>query len=622
MPQADRTNLNEVDETFAPIPVTTGISGVIGKFKGGPINSAGTLITSYAGFQKIFGGLQDSQDDAFLVKRALERGSALRVVNVGHYATITDATTLAAVKATPANVKTVGLNGALVTGNTITVTINSTPIAQLFTTSSDNTLKLLVAKIMQQVPAVVNRAAFMGSNTILLTPQTGITLTVTSAVTGGASQAAATVNTVTTINDGAGHTLFTLNLKYFGPFYNDVEIQILPASNGQTSYFDMWVNFLSDSTRTEKYTNLFIGANTTAANATFLQTVINLSALVDVVYSDLSALSGQLRPVNTFLKYDAGSDGGGITDTDLIGDPSTKTGLFAFDGFDDMFQIAHIGISADAHIPVAQAGVAYAEGRKDLCYFLHIDNANITESAVAAAKDSLLIDSTYAGIFCGGITVLDPRTGLNKNISELGDVLGTAAYSQAQFGPWLSFAGRNRGPILNALGVVNNFGLDSNLVGRQLLASHQICLIANNKGKIYVRGNFTGQLANSQRSFMNIRMMLIYLKKSLLPLVENYIEEPNDPISWKSLYQSVVPLFKGLVTKRALFSWDWQGDQFVTDVSKCVINNPTDVGQGIYKAKAFIKAINSMQQIELDITLTDSGVSFEDNLNTVISNPQ
>jgi hypothetical protein len=622
MPQADRTNLNEVDETFAPIPVTTGISGVIGKFKGGPINSAGTLVTSYAGFQKIFGGLQDNQDDAFLVKRCLERGSALRIVNVGHYTDITDASTLVAVKATPANVKTVALNGVLVTGNTITVTINSTPVAQLFTTNSDNTLKLLVTKIIQQVPAVVNRAAFMGSNTILLTPQTGITLTVTAAVTGGASQATATVGTVTTINDGAGHTLATLTMKYYGPFYNDVEVQILPASNGSSSYFDLWINFLSDETRTEKYTNLIIGANTTAANATFLQDIINKSQLINVTYSDLSALSGQLRPVNTYLKYDGGSDGGAIVDTDLIGDASTKTGLFAFDGYDDMFQIAHIGINADEHAAVAQAGQAYVESRQDLCYFLHIDNANITESEVTAAKDALLLDSTYVAIFCGGVIVLDPRTGLNKSISELGDVLGTAAYSQAQFGPWWSFAGRSRGTILNALGVVNNFGLDSNLTGRQLLASHQICMIANNKGKMYVRGNFTGQLANSQRSYLNVRMMLIYLKKALLPLVENYIEEPNDPISWKSMYQSVAPTLKNLVTKRAIYDWDWQGDQFITDVSKCVINDPNQVGQGVYKAKLFVKAIVSMQQIQVDITLTDSGVSFEDNLNTVISNPQ
>lgn len=620
MPDASKTQLNEVDQTFSPANVPLSISGLAGVFKRGPINSPDTIISSWTQFSKIFGGLVQGVDDGMIAKRALERGSQLRVINIRHYTDPSLINTLTALKAAPATGKTVSLASVLLVANVLTITINTIPVAQLFTGTSDNTWALIAAKIQQTaaLSGIVSKVSYLGGNKLIITPQTGIILAVTAVVTLGASQAAATIASVSTILNSTGSVVFTLTPKNAGQDYNNLQYDILPASNGNANYFNLVIEHLLEPSLNETYSNILIVGVPNVANSNYLQDVVNGSQLVDVTYGDLSALNAPVRPVNTFIKLDNGTDGGAVVDSDFIGDSSAKTGFFALDPYDDMFQFGCANLNS---VAVIQAGFNYSNNRQDLRFFAHIDNSYLTEAQVAAFRDSTLVDSSYGGFFAGGITITDPFTLSKRNISEIGDALGAAAFSAAKFGPWFSFAGPRRGTITNALGVVNNFGLDSNYAGRNLLANHQVNLAINKNGKAQFSGNFTAQLASSTLSFMNVRGMLLYLKKVLGPIYDSFIEEPNDPTTWLAIYQEVKPELVKLQSKRAIVAgkqgWSYQGDQFVTDPSKCVINNPTDIDAGKYKVNLFVKDIVSLQLIGVSIILTDSGVSFEDVLSPI-----
>jgi len=176
MPQASQVILNEIDLTFAPSNVILGVSGLVGKFKRGPINDPSTIMNSWAQFQKLFGGFVTGVDDAVIARRAFNRGTSLRVVNLGHYTDITNIATLDATKAINATTVILTANGPLITGNTITVTINTTnTVPQVFTLNDTNTWQLLAAKIVTLFPNLVQRAIYMGAEKIILVPQTGIT---------------------------------------------------------------------------------------------------------------------------------------------------------------------------------------------------------------------------------------------------------------------------------------------------------------------------------------------------------------------------------------------------------------------------------------------------------------
>lgn len=618
MPNASQTTINEVDETQQPIDVPVGISSILGVFKRGPINNPNVIVSGWPQFVKIFGGLVQGSDDALLAQRALSRGSQLRVVNIRHYTNPGNTATLTAILSTPATTKSVQYNGPLVAANLLTITINGVVITQLFSNTSDNTFALLVKLINQSaaLAGIISGAWYMGGNQIVITPATAVVLVVTSAVTLGVSQAVAAIASVTTFSNPAGVALFSLVPLNPGADPNNLQVQIAPASNGNANYFDINITHLIEPALNENYPNVTIVGSPNAANSNYLQAITNGSSLFKPVYNDISGQAAPIRPVNTYIKYDTGTDGGAVVDADFIGDSSAKTGVYALDPYDDFFQFAVVNALA-SDISVIEALSSYSDNRKDCVHFAHIDNSYTPESSVTAFRDSTLVDSSYTGFFTGGIQITDAFTGATRGISEIGDVLGIAAYSQSTFGAWYSFAGKKRGTILNALGVVNNFGLASNYAGRNLLANHQVNCVITKNGVSQLSGNFTAQLDQSTLSFMNVRMTLLYLKRLLGPIYDSYIEEPNDPVTWLQIYNEVKPQLKTLKTKRAIFDFQYQGDQFVTDPSQCTVNDPDDIDEGNYTVNLFVKDIVSLQWIAINVILTPSGVSFEDNLSQI-----
>jgi hypothetical protein len=198
------------------------------------------------------------------------------------------------------------------------------------------------------------------------------------------------------------------------------------------------------------------------------------------------------------------------------------------------------------------------------------------------------------------------------NISEIGDVLGIACRTAVQFGPWWSFSGNERGVIDDALGVVNNFPRQSSLND---LATRQINAVINTGGSVYIKGSFSGQQNTSRKSFTNVVGLLIYIKKALRPTLEKYLERPNDFKTFKDIYTEVYPFLEGLKggDKRALVDYSWNGDQFANTDADLVVNTRSDLDQGKYKVKLYLKEVVSLQQFSIDIISAASGVDFSDN---------
>lgn len=422
----------------------------------------------------------------------------------------------------------------------------------------------------------------------------------------------AEIATQTTPFKSGTDELFEFEPKYPGADYNNLKAQVSSGSNGQAGYFDVTLWFNNDGTYTpEVYKNLKITGTPTVAASHYLDDIVKGSELVNVIYHDLSGLTGSLVPGNATSDFAGGTDGTAPTDTDFIGDSAGKNGLHAFDGINDIYAIG----SGNTSTALASAGAAYADARKDLQYFFHFDNALKTASAIAAAKDALSINTPFIEFWAGGLIVLDPLTNLNKNINAIGDILGAAALSESTAGPYRSFAGLQRGLIYNALGIVNNFGSVSDLSSLNLLANHQINAVVND-GDMHLSGNFSGQLSTSHLSFNNVVRLIIYMQKSLAPYIKPYIEEPNDIPMWKELYLNAKPFMDSLISpKRAIYGYDWQGDQFVSRIEDIKVNNANDVGLGKYLVNLFVKDITSLQEFTMNIIISESSVVFSTNNN-------
>ncbi len=628
MPNAPKVSFNIVNLSFTVAQQVLGISAVEGITLRGPFARPDMLIGNWAQFVSLYGGYIPSSDFPLLCKRAFDMGAQLRVNRMGHYATITSAASLDAVKADVTDVTRIAFSAALIAANSYVVTINGTPITPVvFATDNNTTMNAIVVQIKAATTYVKDAyvdtsAAGSGNRNIYVVPKSGVTLALTSsAVTLGASQATTTISIInsftgvpavvggtTSTNDG----LFTPKPKYHGVDYNNISIVIGTASNGNANYFNMSIVHAIEPSLNETYTNLTIpytnSVNPTIAQSTYLDEVKLASQLLDFDYMDLSAVAGQIVPKSWTYYLGGGSDGTAPAAADYVGDPSGQNGFNAFDVVDDAIQFAAPELSDNTvHI----GGGAYAENRKDMMYIAHLSNASTTAAAYNAARQATNINSYFTMFTGGGLKISDPVTGLEKNISEVGDVLGIMAVNDNAVGAWGQPAGITRGNISNVLGVVNNFGTGGLYNSLNSMANQQINMVVNSSNQVYLNSANTGIQSSSKLSFVGSVRFLIWLQKTLAPTLKRYLQEPGDIATFKALHMEVKPFFDDLVTKRALNQYSWQGDQDAKNLQSLVVNNTNDLGQGKYRIKLYLDMSAPLQEITVDLVVTASNVTLE-----------
>lgn len=607
------TNFTENDQTVGATLPVGGIGGVELVTKRGPIGDVKTIITSWEQFRRLYGGFINNATDpaVLLAKRALDGGSALRVSRLVHYTDPSDPTSHTAEFSAPVASNIFTFASAPAAGHTVSYTSGSA-VDQLFDTSALVTLQLLAAKIKAAF-STVDDVLVISTTQIVVVPSGAAIVGDVVAVT-GAGAPAVVRTTSSTFKNSAGDDIFSLAPKYPGQDYDNLKFVVAAGSNGQAGYWDLQIIFRGETNLNETYRNILIPGSPTANASLYLSEVVKKSKLVSVTYNDLSAIvTNPIVPVPFAISLFGGDDGDALVAADYIGDSAGKTGLYIFDGTDDVAQIAILNGAVPAGVHAA--GFAYAEARKDLQYFGYVSGE--TEAEVIAAKDALLLDSSYGMLFSGDIYVLDPQTDLQLQIPSLGDILGLAAYSEKNFGLWYSFSGYNRGLIQSSLGAANQWGSPGNKANLDALANRQINVVINRSKRTMLWGSFTGQLATSQLSLANVRRFHIYLKKVLGPVLEQFIEEPCDITMFKQAFLVGKRIMDPLIPARAIFDYRWEGDQFADEPSQFKVNDPDDVSLGKYKVKLFVKDIASLQEFAIEVTLTPAGVSFDDALTLV-----
>lgn len=87
---------------------------------------------------------------------------------------------------------------------------------------------------------------------------------------------------------------------------------------------------------------------------------------------------------------------------------------------------------------------------------------------------------------------------------------------------------------------------------------------------------------NDSEKFLSIVRLNLYIKKSLRPILESYLEEPNTWSTWKSMYYEGKEVMDDLVNRQAMSEYTWIGDQDATSYDDLQVNNEADVRQGKY----------------------------------------
>lgn len=218
--------------------------------------------------------------------------------------------------------------------------------------------------------------------------------------------------------------------------------------------------------------------------------------------------------------------------------------------------------------------------------------------------------SKNVAYFAGGLKYYDQYGALQK-CDVLGSVLGLGDRSATQYGPWYSFSGMNRGTLPDSIGpVTENVGAPSNIEKLKNIAEWfcNVFVIKDTtlQGKQTMLWNgFTSHIKNDSEKFLNIVRLNLYLKKTLRPILESYLEEPNIWHTWRNIYYRAAKIFGDLESRNAIVAgeWEWFGDQNASSYDDLQINNEADVRMGKYKVIFRYKEIVSMQEIEMNIEI-------------------
>lgn len=309
-------------------------------------------------------------------------------------------------------------------------------------------------------------------------------------------------------------------------------------------------------------------------------------------------------------------------------DPTADEWIASLDlvkDYTDVYQLACSHIHQ--HLKTDQEVLKVHKAAKDMCaelqeytYYIEVPKytTHYSEGTQPRNKQNIITwintclgsigNSRYVAYFAGGIKYYN-AFGLLTNSDVLGTIFGLGDTSASNYGPWKSFAGMNRGVIYDGQGPVSpNYGSESRYDELNELAQMYANMIVikdtPSSGKQTMLWHcFSSQVKQDSERFLSIVRLNLYLKKTLRPILNKYLEEPNIWGTWKNIYLEVKPILDNLVDENAMSEYTWMGDQDAGSYSELSVNNEADVRQGKYKVILKYKDIVPMQEITINIVI-------------------
>ena len=185
--------------------------------------------------------------------------------------------------------------------------------------------------------------------------------------------------------------------------------------------------------------------------------------------------------------------------------------------------------------------------------------------------------------------------------------LGAMANSQKETQLWFAPAGFTRGGLSNgAAGLpVTNVRHRLNSEERDKLYEANINPIASFPAEgIVIFGQKTLQAEASALDRVNVRRLMIYLKKEISRMAATVLFDQNIKSTWSRFTSKVNPFLQTVKSQFGLTEYRVILDESTT--------TPDLIDRNIMYAKIMLKPARAIEFIAIDFVITDSGASFED----------
>lgn len=217
------------------------------------------------------------------------------------------------------------------------------------------------------------------------------------------------------------------------------------------------------------------------------------------------------------------------------------------------------------------------------------------------------LNSSYACTYYPWVKINDDATGFPLFVPPSVVALGTMASSQEKSEVWFAPAGFNRGGLTAGSAGLGVLDVREKLTSKQRdkLYENNVNPIASfpNEG-IVIFGQKTLQVTQSALDRINVRRLMIYLKKEISRISTGVLFDQNVQVTWDRFKGQVNPFLASVQSRFGLSDFKVVLDESTTTADL--------VDRNILYAKIFLKPARSIEFIALDFIITRSGASFED----------
>lgn len=312
--------------------------------------------------------------------------------------------------------------------------------------------------------------------------------------------------------------------------------------------------------------------------------------------------------------YDVAS----IVNTDYIGNATAGNGIHAFDDFEGVRRIA-IMQRASNTLDIALSN--YVENRKfEMRAILRVPLGLTTGYAfeqyrqgTGAYAGNVAIDNHLCSMTCGYIIASDPITNISTTYSEIAQVLAMKGLREINAEAYNAAAG-SKYVLTKTTGVGVNLGAAGKKDEADAVDIAGLNPVITHKqfGQV-IWGNNTLQKEDSLLKHENISELVVDIFYNIKAVTDKYLlSYPNDIETWGAIYNENYNYLETLITNRAIWAYDYQGDQDVSSITDAAINDDTDaIDNGEYKIKLVIYPKSALKYVLMDITVVNGVTAVE-----------
>lgn len=292
----------------------------------------------------------------------------------------------------------------------------------------------------------------------------------------------------------------------------------------------------------------------------------------------------------------------------IITDPmATRINILAVPGIRDSFVTDHAAEKTKEYSMAIYLMDIPSFSESETRLFLTEDRTAPASSSLAFPDvretaeqfESRVFDNNYTAAYFPDVYITDSKTGSKVRVPASVSVLGALAFNDSVAYPWFAPAGFNRG----GLDSVTNTDVRLTAADRDTLYDARVNPIANfADGSFVIFGQKTCQLAQSALDRVNVRRMLLELKRQVVQVADKILFEPNTPATRARFINSVTPLLATIQAQQGIESF-----KVVMDDTN---NSQEDVENNRLNGRIVVVPTRAIEFIAIDFVITNSGVDF------------